>query len=216
MTRERERADLVRDLEDRGITDERVLAAMLRVPREAFVPADLTDHAYDDGPLPIGDGQTISQPFVVALMAEAGGIAPDARVLEVGTGSGYGAAVLAELAREVHTIERIAWLAHAADERLAALGYTNVRVHVGDGSLGWPPSSPYDAILVAAGGPSVPLALVSELAIGGALVIPVGNGRMQRLLRVTRTGDSFIRDDLGAVHFVPLIGMEAWDGEARR
>jgi protein-L-isoaspartate(D-aspartate) O-methyltransferase len=216
MSRERERADLVRDLAERGISDERVLAAMGRVPREAFVPPDLAEQAYVDGPLPIGEGQTISQPYVVALMVEAARVGRGAHVLEIGTGSGYGAAVLAELADSVHTIERVASLAAAAAARLAVLGYTRVQVHVGDGTLGWPPDAPYDAIVVTAGGPSVPLPLVSELAIGGTLVIPVGSGRVQRLLRITRTGEDFTRDDLGAVQFVPLIGTEAWDGATRR
>jgi protein-L-isoaspartate(D-aspartate) O-methyltransferase len=214
MSRERERADLVHDLAERGIADERVLAAMGRVPREAFVPPELAEQAYVDGPLPIGEGQTISQPYVVALMAEAAHVGRAARVLEVGTGSGYGAAVLAELADTVHTIERVKSLAAAAAARLAVLGYARVFVHVGDGTLGWPAAAPYDAIVVTAGGPSVPL--ISELAVGGTLVIPVGSGRVQRLLRITRTGEDFTRDDLGAVQFVPLIGMEAWDGASRR
>jgi protein-L-isoaspartate(D-aspartate) O-methyltransferase len=162
-----------RQLVHRGMTEERVLAAFRKVPREAFIPADLAEYAYDDNPLPIGEGQTISQPYVVALMAEAARIGPDSRVLEVGAGSGYAAAILAELAKEVVTIERHGLLANKAREALQRLGYSNVTVIEGDGSRGWPERAPYDAILVAAGAPAPPESLKDQLADGGRLVIPV-------------------------------------------
>ena len=177
-----------RQIAARGIRDERVLSAMREVPREAFVPENLREFAHDDTPLPISEGQTISQPYIVALMAEAAGIGPLDRVLDVGTGSGYAAAVLSRLAERVYSIERHASLAEAARQRLEALGYTNVEVRVGDGSRGWPEAAPFDAILVAAGAPDVPDALKRQLAIGGRLVIPVGGEeRSQRLLRLRRT-----------------------------
>lgn len=210
--RERERmVDL--QLVGRGIRDERVLAAMRRVPREAFVPDSLADEAYEDGPLPIGEGQTISQPYVVALMCEAARVAPGARVLDVGTGSGYAAAILAEIAAEIVTIERHPALAERARETLARLGYGNVTVLAGDGSRGVPEHAPYDAILVAAGAPVAPRSLQAELAEGGRLVVPVGPGDMQELAVFTRRGDALEETGLGAVRFVPLVGEEGWDGE---
>jgi len=191
----------------RGITDKRVLDAMYAVRRDLFVPAETAEHAYEDRPLPIGMGQTISQPFMVALMAEAAEVEPADRVLEVGTGSGYGAAVLSCLAAEVWTIERLALLARRADTLLAVLGFDNVHVVEGDGTLGWPEASPYDAIVVTAGGPEIPDDLREQLADGGRLIIPVGRRLAeQRLLRIVRTGDSFATTDLGAVRFVPLVG----------
>jgi protein-L-isoaspartate(D-aspartate) O-methyltransferase len=204
-----------RQLARRGVRDPRVLAAMREVPREAFVPPDLRPHAYDDGPLPIGEGQTISQPYIVALMAEAAALGPSDRVLEVGAGSGYAAAVLGRLAARVHAVERRPALARAAADRLRALGYANVELRAGDGTLGWPEAAPFDAILVAAGGPDVPRSLQDQLAPGGRLVIPIGpNGGPQTLVRVTRTGpDAFERQDLGGVRFVPLIGQEGWAEE---
>jgi len=199
-----------RQLVRRGIKDERVLDAMRSVPREAFVRADLAEFAYDDGPLPIGHGQTISQPFIVALMAEAARIAPGARVLEVGAGSGYAAAILGKLAAEVVTIERHNALADSAREALRRLDYTNVEVQQGDGSRGVPERAPYDAILVAAGAPAPPDSLKHQLAEGGRLVIPISVNAHQELRVITRRGDEYEVEDLGAVRFVPLLGEEGW------
>jgi protein-L-isoaspartate(D-aspartate) O-methyltransferase len=199
-----------RQIAARGIQDERVLAAMGRVPREAFVPADLQEFAYDDNPLPIAEGQTISQPYIVALMAEAARIGPEARVLEVGTGSGYAAAVYAELAGHVVTVERHASLAEGGQAALARAGYTNVEVLEGDGSTGVGESAPYDAILVAAGAPAPPDSLKRQLADGGRLVIPVAVDAHQELRVITRRGEAYDEVDLGAVRFVPLLGEEGW------
>ena len=200
-------------LERRGIRDPLVLEAMRSVPREAFVPPELAEEAYADGPLPIGEGQTISQPYIVALMVEALELRRGERVLEIGAGSGYAAAVLAEIAAEVYTVERHAPLAREARERLRALGYENVQLRVGDGSRGWPEHAPYDAIVVAAGAPEVPEALKEQLAVGGRLVIPVGQGRtLQELLRLRRLSETqYQREELGGVRFVPLVGAEGWD-----
>jgi protein-L-isoaspartate(D-aspartate) O-methyltransferase len=207
------RRDMVqRQIAGRGVRDRRVLDALLAVPREVFVPERLHEFAYDDTALPIEEEQTISQPYIVALMAEALEIGPDDRVLEVGAGSGYAAAVLSRIAREVYAIERHAALAELARERMRRLGYTNVHIIHGDGTLGWPEHAPYDAIAVAAGGPDVPPALRSQLATGGRLVIPIGTDpRLQELVRVRRTGpDEFKRESLGAVRFVPLVGAQGW------
>ncbi len=199
------------DLAARDIHDERVLAAMESVPREHFVPEDLVDAAYEDRPLPIGVGQTISQPYIVALMAQEARIRAADRVLEVGTGSGYGAAVLGRLAAEVWTIERHEDLARRAREALEATGAGNVHVDVGDGSLGAPDSAPFDAIVVTAAAPAVPDALVAQLADGGRLVIPIGpDGHAQELVRVTRRGEHSERAHLCDVRFVPLIGAEGF------
>ena len=206
---ERERM-VASQLVRRGIANERVLAAFRSVPREAFVPADLAGSAYEDNPLPIGEGQTISQPYVVALMAEEARIAPDARVLEVGAGSGYAAAILGQLAKQVVSIERHASLAESARRALAGLGYRNVEVIHGDGSLGFPDHAPYDAILVAAGAPAPPGSLKQQLAEGGRLVIPVSVDSHQDLKVITRRGDTFEEENLGAVRFVPLLGEEGW------
>jgi protein-L-isoaspartate(D-aspartate) O-methyltransferase len=192
----------------RGIADRRVLAAFAKVPREAFVPPEFADRAYEDNPLPIGEGQTISQPFIVALMAEAAEIAPEARILEVGAGSGYAAAILAALAREVVTIERHASLAAAAKAALAKLGIGNVTVIEGDGSRGFPERAPFDAILVAAAAPALPAALRAQLAEGGRLVIPVDADGHQDLLVITRHGERFEETSLGPVRFVPLVASE--------
>jgi len=202
-----------RQIAARGVRDERVLRAMRSVPRDAFVPAEFAERAYDDQALPIPAGQTISQPYVVALMVEALALTTRDRVLEVGTGSGYAAAVLSLLSAEVYTIERIAELADLASARFADLGYTNIHVRIADGTLGWPEESPFDAILVSAGGPRVPATLESQLAVGGRLVVPVGAGRhSQKLLRVTRSAKGPLeREDLGDVQFVPLLGAEGWD-----
>lgn len=205
-------------LRDRGIQSARLLEAMARVPREAFVEPGYEDAAYDDTALPIAEGQTISQPYVVALMIEAAQVEPGDAVLEVGAGSGYAAAVLAQLGARVSAIERNAALAGSARRRIAALSLSNVDIVVGDGTLGWPGERRFDAILVAAGGPGVPPALKAQLAEGGRLVMPVGAVRSQRLIRLTRRGeDDYERQDLADVHFVPLIGAQGWsaDREAR-
>ena len=206
------RHDMVeRQIRARGVRDPRVLASLELVPRETFVPAELAEHAYDDRPLPIEADQTISQPYIVAVMTEALKLEPAASVLEIGTGSGYAAAVLGQVAAHVYTVERHAELADLARGRLERLGYANVSVRCGDGTLGWAEHAPFDAIVVAAGGPEVPPSLMEQLAIGGRLVIPVGTGRAQQLVRVTRHGArDFRREDLGAVQFVPLIGEQGW------
>jgi protein-L-isoaspartate(D-aspartate) O-methyltransferase len=212
----REREDMVRtQIAARGVRDPAVLEVMRRVPREAFLPPELEEFAYVDSPLPIEQGQTISQPYIVALMTAALQLGPGDRVLEIGTGSGYAAAVLAGIAREVYTIERYEDLARVAAARLAHLGVSNVSVRHGDGTLGWPEHAPYDAIVVAAGGPRVPEALVEQLAPGGRLVIPVGEDRaLQQLVRIVREGDGRLRrETLGDVRFVPLIGAEGWAAE---
>jgi protein-L-isoaspartate(D-aspartate) O-methyltransferase len=195
-----------RDLVARGVTDRRVLDAMATLPRERFVEDHLTSVAYEDHPLRIGKGQTISQPYMVAVMAEAAQLTPSSRVLEIGTGSGYGAAVLGEIAGDVWTIERHERLAAEARERLEALGYDNVHVIEGDGTLGLADQAPFDAIVVTAGATEVPAALRDQLADGGRMIVPVGRSGYQTLLRVRRTGDDTAVEDLGAVAFVPLIG----------
>ncbi|HEV2844666.1 MAG TPA: protein-L-isoaspartate(D-aspartate) O-methyltransferase, partial [Thermoanaerobaculia bacterium] len=204
-----------RQIAARGVRDWRVLEAMRTVPREVFVPEHLAEFAYDDTPLPIGEEQTISQPYVVALMAEALELKHGDRVLEIGAGSGYAAAVLSRMAHEVFTVERHAPLAWEARERMVRLAYSNVHVTQGDGTLGWREHAPYDAIVVAAGGPEVPEALLDQLAEGGRLVIPIGaDPRTQSLVRVRRRPDGgFTREDLGAVRFVPLIGAQGWREE---
>jgi protein-L-isoaspartate(D-aspartate) O-methyltransferase len=206
-TFEAERQQMVaQDLRPRGIDDQAVLDAMGSVRREAFVPEDERRNAYRDRPLPIGARQTISQPFIVALMAEAAEVGPDDSVLEIGTGSGYGAAVLAALARHVVTIERHASLAADATAALQSEGIDNVEVVVGDGTDGRPETAPYDAIVVTAAGPEVPAALLEQLAPGGRLIMPVGAfDGPQNLIRVRRHADGLRRDDLGPVRFVPLI-----------
>ena len=196
----------------RGIEDVAILRAMRTVPRELFVPDDYQRNAYDDTPLPIPGQQTISQPYVVALMISKLELSADDRVLEIGTGSGYAAALLGEIVREVHTVERVQELVDYARQRLSLLACDNVRVHRGDGTLGWPAAAPYDGIVVSAGGPVVPESLKGQLAVGGRLVIPVGSSeRRQHLICVTRTAeDDFQESELGAVAFVPLIGDEGW------
>ena len=199
-------------LRRRGIRDERVLAAMASVPREKFVPPDLKFSAYEDGALPIGWDQTISQPLVVAFMAEALQIQPGDKLLEIGTGSGYGAAVLSLLAGEVHTVERIAALANQAEQRLKDLGYGNVHVHVCDGTLGLSAHAPFHGICTTAGAREVPRPLLDQLVEGGRLLIPVGPLHSQRMERITRRGDDFHHEDLGGFAFVPLIGEHGWPG----
>lgn len=209
---DRRRAMVDNQLRRRGLADQRVLDALGSVPRELFVPDELVEFAYDDTPLPIAAGQTISQPYIVALMASALQLEPGDRVLEVGTGSGYAAAVLARLAGQVFTIERHAELVQAAARALHRLGFDNVRIRHGDGTDGWPEEAPFDAIVVAAGSPSdIPPPLLEQLAVGGRMVIPAGDEILQRLWRLTRTADGdYPREDLGPVRFVPLIGHAGW------
>jgi protein-L-isoaspartate(D-aspartate) O-methyltransferase len=197
-------------IRSRGIRDPRVLEAMSTVPRHEFVPPEERALAYADQPLPIGEGQTISQPFMVAAMAEAMELAGSERVLEVGTGCGYQAAVLALLARDVYTVEFQAALAEDAHERLARLGYTNVHVKIGDGTLGWPEAAPYDAILVTAGAPSIPPPLLEQLAEGGRLVIPIGTPEFQELRRVRKQEGRTTLEVLYDCRFVPLLGRYGW------
>jgi protein-L-isoaspartate(D-aspartate) O-methyltransferase len=192
-------------LEPRGIRDSRVLEAMEWVPRHEFVPPDLVGMAYDDRALPIGHEQTISQPYTVAFMCQEAHVVAEDRVLEVGTGSGYAAALLSLLAWEVHTIERIEELYRSARDRLNRLGYKNVHCHLDDGTLGLPSEAPFGAIIVAAGAETMPDAFQEQLAEGGRLIIPVGPLAHQQMIRLTRRGNEFIREDLGSFGFVPLI-----------
>lgn len=196
----------------RDIRDPAVVRAMREVPREEFVPEELTDYAYEDYPLPIGEDQTISQPYIVAYMTEALELSATDRVLEIGTGSGYAAAVLSRIAATVYTVERIPSLAREARERLERLGYSNILVHEGDGTLGWPDHAPYDAIVVTAGAPEMPKPLMEQLAVHGRLVIPVGPSlTVQTLIRVRRVAEhDFRHEELCGVRFVPLIGVEGW------
>ncbi|HMK87600.1 MAG TPA: protein-L-isoaspartate(D-aspartate) O-methyltransferase [Steroidobacteraceae bacterium] len=207
-----------RHLAHRGIRSTVVLEAMKGVPREQFLPEDLREFAYEDTPLPIAEGQTISQPYIVAMMTEALELEGGETVLEIGTGSGYAAAVLARIAKDVYTIERIGQLAEKSAAALARLGYHNVHVLHADGTLGWPAHAPYDAIVVAAGGPQVPESLKAQLKIGGRLVIPVGADRgLQELLRVVRTGQhEYTTEELADVRFVPLVGEEGWSAPGAR
>lgn len=194
----------------RGIKDLRVLDAMNCVPRHCFIPPDDLAWAYADGPLPIGYDQTISQPYIVALMTALLRVKPTDRVLEIGSGSGYQAAVLGELAAEVHTVELVPALAEFAKKNLSNLGYTHVKVHTGDGSFGWPAAAPYDGILVAAGAPQVPQNLLEQVVQGGRLVIPVGDRSVQRLEVWHRSGDNFDYEESVEVCFVPLRGKFGW------
>jgi len=203
---------VARQIQERGIRSERVLEAMRAVPRHLFVPAEYVHASYTDEPLPIGEGQTISQPFMVAAMAEALLLEGSERVLEVGAGSGYQAAVLSLLAREVIAVEAQPALAESARERLARLGYANVRVEQGDGSRGWPPAAPYEGILVTAAAPAVPPPLVEQLVQGGRLVIPVGAAEHQELLRITKREAGNSTESLYDCRFVPLVGRYGWGG----
>jgi protein-L-isoaspartate(D-aspartate) O-methyltransferase len=190
----------------RGVKDPQVLSAMQNVPRHRFVPKEAQNRAYGDYPLAIGHGQTISQPYIVALMTEALGVEPGDKVLEVGTGSGYQAAILAEMDTEVYTVEVVAELQAQAKETLAELGYENVHYRVGDGREGWPEHAPYDGIIVTAAPPQIPNPLVEQLADGGRLVIPVGpKGRYQTLWKIIRVGEKIRKIDMGGVAFVPLV-----------
>lgn len=200
-------------LRGRGIRDERVLAAMGRIPRHRFVEEALAGHAYRGGALPIGEAQSLSRPYMVARMSEALVLRGGERVLEVGTGSGYQTAVLAELSRKVYSLERVRSLVDRARRRLEDLGYYNIRVRVGDGSLGWPEEAPFDAILVTAGAPRIPEQLVAQLASGGRLVIPEGGPDSQMLRRITREDDRLHVEDLTACSFVKLLGAGAWRAE---
>lgn len=205
------RLRMVRDqIISRGVRDPRVLEAMRQVPRHRFVPREYEGMAYSDGPLPIGQGQTISQPYIVALMSEMLELEGDETVLEVGTGSGYQAAVLAQLAQNVHTIERHTALAEQAERILQELGYPNIYVHLGDGTLGLPRFAPYQAIMVTAASPGVPQPLLDQLVDGGRLVIPVGGHGSQILERWRRQGTSFDQEQILPVAFVPLRGAHGW------
>jgi len=200
-------------LRSRGVRDERVLRAMEKIPRHLFVEEGLRDQAYSDHPLPIGERQTISQPYIVALMTEALSLEGTEKILEVGTGSGYQAAVLAELADRVFSIERIAKMADRARRILGALRYSNVLIKVGDGTYGWKDEAPFDGIIVTAGAPKVPETLVAQLAVGGRLVIPVGDRFTQTLFRVVRWSEDpgdVEKEDLGGCRFVDLIGDHGW------
>jgi protein-L-isoaspartate(D-aspartate) O-methyltransferase len=204
---------LIEYLREVGIRDERVLAAIAAVPREIFVPASFRHQAYEDYPLEIGEGQTISQPSVVARITELAAVESRDRVLEIGSGSGYQAAVLAQLARFVFTLERLPRLAEAARARLSELGYDNVSVQVMDGSLGWRARAPFEVIIVSAAAPSIPRALTEQLTEGGRLVVPIGELRRQRLVRVVRHGDRFEESSHGPATFVPLVGRDGFQGQ---
>jgi protein-L-isoaspartate(D-aspartate) O-methyltransferase len=199
-----------RQLAQRGITDERVLQVMREVPRHRFVPEDLWDMAYRDTPLPIGHGQTISQPYIVAYMTQMLHLDADDQVLEVGTGSGYQVAILSRLAKQVYTIERVEELARRAEQILQELGYDNVLVRVGDGGYGWPEAAPFDAIIVTAAAPEVPPPLIVQLAEGAPLVAPIGPAGYQELVRLYRRGDRTQIERLAPVAFVPLVGEHGW------
>ncbi len=193
------------------IKDKQVLAAMSRIPRERFVPPESQQLAYEDGPMPIGLDQTISQPFIIALMTEALELTGSEKVLEVGTGSGYQAAILAELARLVITVERLPVLAESARKVLDSLGYTNIEVHLAGKTIGWPAEAPYDAIMVTAAAPRVPADLLVQLAIGGRMVIPVGSRHVQELQKIIKHRKKNIVQRLGGCRFVCLIGEDAWE-----
>ena len=209
---EGERRTMVQvQLVPRGITDEDVLRVMEKVPRHRFVPEDMAESAYDDHPLPVGEGQTISQPYMVALMTQCLELKRDEKVLEIGTGSGYQSAILAELASEVYTIERIEKLHDNASKVLKALGCENIQFKVGDGSGGWSESAPYDGIIVTAGSPDIPRAFEEQLSEGGRLVIPVGGYYSQELVVMQKTSGKLKKRDVCGCVFVPLIGKYGWE-----
>jgi protein-L-isoaspartate(D-aspartate) O-methyltransferase len=212
MNYEAARVRLIEQLSTQ-IKDRRVLAAMARVPRECFVPPEYQYLAYEDMPLPIGFEQTISQPFIIALMTEALELTGNEKVLELGAGSGYQAAILAELAQLVITVERLPALVERASNILDSLGYTNVKLYQAQSTLGWPDEAPYDAIMVTAGAPRVPVDLLNQLAFGGRLVIPVGSRYAQELHKITKHKKKNIVQNLGGCRFVPLIGKDAWEEE---
>jgi protein-L-isoaspartate(D-aspartate) O-methyltransferase len=195
----------------RGIRDEKVLSAMQRIPRHLFVPEKARGAAYGDYPLPIGHGQTISQPYIVAMMTTLLQLHPDDKVLEIGAGSGYQAAILGTLAKEVISIERIPEVARLAQDNLSASGISTVRVIVGDGTLGYPKRAPYDGVLITAATPSVPSPLIDQLAEGGRLVAPVGSRDLQELIRLIKKGNGLTRECFGGVMFVPLVGKHGWE-----
>jgi protein-L-isoaspartate(D-aspartate) O-methyltransferase len=195
----------------RGIRDPRVLQAMKEVPRDRFVPEPMKPFAYQDSPLAIGNFQTISQPYIVALMTEALELTGEDKTLEIGTGSGYQAAILAKLSKTVYTVERIAALSEGAQKVLYELGYTNIYMNVSDGTLGWSENAPYNAIMVTAGSPDIPDPLISQLKEGGRLVVPIGDRVSQELIKIVRKGDSCYKESLGGVRFVNLIGEYGWN-----
>jgi len=207
---QKDRLEMVRRLEAQGITDRRVLEVMGRIPRHLFLPNALWDQAYADHPVPIECGQTISQPYIVALMTQALQLKKSDRVLEIGTGSGYQTAILAELAGHVYTIERFPELSEKAKKLLTDAGYTNISFRVGDGTLGWPEEAPFDKIIVTAAAPEVPPSLREQLAEGGRMVIPVGGRQLQALLAITKEQGKLQKEELCACSFLPLIGKEGW------
>ena len=210
----KERLAMVEEqLRRRGISDPRVLEAMAKVPRHLFIPENHRLAAYDDRPLPIGEGQTISQPYMVAVMTQSLELRGEERVLEIGTGSGYQAAILAELSQKVYTVERISSLTERARKILGELGHSNLSYRVGDGSKGWPEEAPFDGIIVTAGAPSTPETLKSQLAEGGRLVIPTGPRYTQTLYKVTREGGHFVEEEVTGCVFVPLVGDFGWKDE---
>jgi protein-L-isoaspartate(D-aspartate) O-methyltransferase len=215
MTFEEQRRQMVKEqLQMRRIMDERVLAVFLKVPRHLFVPQELQQEAYADHPIPIGSGQTISQPYMVALMTQLLRLQGHERVLEIGTGSGYQLAILAELALEAYSVERLPGLADQASRRLEQLGYLNVHITAGNGSLGWPEHAPYEGMIVAAGAPYVPQSLVDQLAERGRLVIPIGPRQAQTLTLVEKQGGVLDVKEITSCVFVPLIGEYGWESEA--
>jgi len=209
--REKERLRMVEtQIAARGVRDERVLSAMREVPRHLFVPESYQTAAYNDSPLPIGKGQTISQPYIVAVMTELLRLMPTDKVLEIGSGSGYQAAILGKLAQMVVTVERIPEVAEIARANLARVGITNVTVATGNGTIGYPEGAPFDGILITAATPSVPAPLIDQMAEGGRLVAPVGSRDLQELVRLTRQGERITRELFGGVVFVPLLGEHGW------
>ncbi|HDL09790.1 MAG TPA: protein-L-isoaspartate(D-aspartate) O-methyltransferase [Candidatus Omnitrophica bacterium] len=214
MNFDRYRKEMVEtQIKRRGIDNPRVLRAMLNVPRHVFVPANFQKLAYSDQPLPVGEGQTISQPYMVAVMTASLDPQPHDRVLEIGTGSGYQAAILAELCREVYTVERIPQLSIRAQEIIRNLGYKNVFFKIGDGSEGWPEFAPYDKIIVTAGAPQIPQPLIQQLKLGGRMVIPVGDRLTQELKLIYKHQEGVKIEDVCGCVFVPLLGKYAWEGE---
>ena len=204
-----------RQLKRRGIRDDPLLEAFLRVPRHEFVPEDLREQAYTDGPLPIGHGQTISQPYMVAVMTSLAELKPGHRALEIGTGSGYQTAILAEMVSTVYTVERKPEIAEQARQNLQRLDYTNIHFEVANGTLGWEEAAPFDAIVVTAGAPEIPAPFLDQLALGGRLVVPIEEGHSQVLYRVKRTAEGFDKERGERCTFVPLIGKHGWGRDPR-